>query len=209
MSINVPLKLSSDEPPPPTRRVVTPDKSGLAMEYADYVMRHVNEKLRKVLLVAPINEATFAAVFFALTYLGDLNKRPITLVLDTFGGDITAGLAMHDCITNIKQSVPVDILVTGACMSMGTVILQSARKRIATQHTTFMMHQLRGTNQGELGEMRDLHRHMEDMQRILNKIIVDRSGMSQKQLTKLIERRDCYISAEEALDINLIDEIEK
>lgn len=182
-------------------------KFGLALEYGEYIVKFVNENLRQVPLMGPINEPQFAATNHTLEYLAAIDKKKITILMDTYGGDITSGLAIYDLVKRIDHKVPIEIKATGACMSMGVIILQAARKRLATPHANFMMHQLRGVNEGVLGELRDRHKHLERLQHVLDGILIKRSGLTQKELTKLTDRRDHYITAAEALSLNLIDEI--
>lgn len=182
-------------------------KTGLALEYGEYIVKFINENLRQVLLIGPINEPQFAATNHTMEYLATIAKKPIDVLMNTYGGDINSGLAIYDLIKRIDHQVPVHITVTGACMSMGVIILQAARKRISTPHANFMMHQLRGVNEGVLGELRDRHKHLERLQHVLDDILIKRTGLSHKELTKLTDRRDHYITAEEALSLNLIDSI--
>lgn len=194
--------------------LVNPEKAkrfdphtGLALEYGEYIVKFINERLRQVLLIGPINEPAFAATNHTLEYLAALSKKPITVLMDTYGGDINSGMAIYDMMRRVDHKCPVNIKATGACMSMGVVILQAGRKRLATPHANFMLHQLRGVNEGVLGELRDRHRHMERLQHQLDDILIKRTGLTQRELTKLTERRDYYITAEEALNLNLIDGI--
>lgn len=182
-------------------------KSSLHLDYADYIVKHNNEKLRKFLIVGGINEVVFAACHQALTYMTSLNTHPVTITMASYGGEINAGLAIYDLIRETNKGTPVDIRVTGPCMSMATIVLQSARKRLATPHANFMLHQLRGSNEGDLGEQRDRHKHMEEVQDTLNNILSARTGMSVRAINKLIDRKDYFISAKEALKLNLIDKI--
>lgn len=182
-------------------------KTGLALEYGEYIVKYINENLRQVLLIGPINEPQFAANLHTMEYLAAIAKKPINVIMNTYGGDINSGLAIFDWVDRINRRVPIDITVTGACMSMGVIILQAARKRLSTPHANFMMHQLRGVNEGVLGELRDRHKHLENLQHVLDDILIKRTGLSRKELTKLTDRRDHYITAEEAQSLNLIDAI--
>lgn len=183
--------------------------TGLALEYGEYIVKYNNEKLRNFLLIGPINENAYAATQHTLSYLASQSRKPLTVLMDTYGGDINSGLALYDLMKTIDRTVPLHIRVTGACMSMGVVILQAGRTRVSTPHANFMLHQLRGVNEGVLGELRDRHRHMERLQHQLDDILIKRTGLTKKELTKLTERRDYYITAEEALSLNLIDKIEE
>lgn len=177
------------------------------MDYGEYLVRYGNEKLREFFLQGPINDQTLSFSVHTLNYLKAINDDPITVLMHTYGGDIHAGLAIFDLIARINKKVPVHVLATGACMSMGVIILQAGKLRLATKNSHFMLHQLRGTNEGDLGSQRDSFRQMENLQSSLNDILAHRTGKTPKQIDKLIDRKDYYISAPEALKMNLIDKI--
>ncbi len=176
-------------------------------DYGEFLVRFGNEKLREFFLQGPINEQAASFSLHTLNYMASLSNEPIKMYLCTYGGDINQGMLIYDLVTRLNETVPVDIIATGTCMSMGVVLLQSGRKRLATKHTHFMLHQLRGTNEGDLGEQRDRYRHMESLQATLNTVLASRTGKTAKQIDKLIDRKDYYIKAEDALKLNLIDGI--
>ena len=182
-------------------------KTNVNLEYGEHIVKHNNEKLRRFLIVGQINDAVYAATTQSLQYIASLNNKPITVTMNSYGGDIDSGLAIYDLVRELNKTVPVDIVATGSCMSMAAIILQSARKRLSMPHTSFMLHQLRGANAGDLGEQRDRYKHMENMQLKLNTVLSQRTGMSMKQIDKLIDRKDYFISSAEALQLNLIDKI--
>lgn len=179
----------------------------VVVDYGEFLVRFGNEKLREFLLVGPITEQSFSFVFHTLHYMASLSSEPIMVKLFTYGGDIDAGMAIYDLIVDMNKTVPVDITCTGSCMSMGVVILQAGRKRYATPHTHLMLHQLRGTNEGDLGSQRDRYKHMESLQTALNNVLAARTGKTPRQIDKLIDRKDFYISAQDALKQGLIDGI--
>lgn len=193
------------EPQMPMPRTKKAAASGL--DYGESMMKHMSETLREFPLIGPINELAFGITNLSLNYLGCLSNKPITVLMDTYGGDINSGFAIYDLVHRMNRRVRVDIMATGACMSMGVVILQAGRQRLATPHTNFMLHQLRGMNEGELGELRDRHKHMERLQHTLDEILIGRSKLSAREIARLTDRRDSYITAQEALKLNLIDKI--
>jgi len=179
----------------------------LNLDYGDSVVRYVNEALRRPQLLGPVTDPMNATAFHTLHYLANTSKDPITLTITTLGGDIMDGFSIHDLILDLRRKAPIDILASGACMSMGVIILQAARRRLSYPHTHFMLHELQGQNQGDLGELRDRHRHMLAIQKRLNELLSKRTGLSVQKIAKLIERKDCYINAQEAKQLGLIDEI--
>jgi ATP-dependent Clp protease, protease subunit len=202
-----PMTIKTVQPLKIKTATTTTAKPTLTLEYGEFVLKYVNEELGVFAMSGPVNDVMHSATTHTLRYIASLHpKRPILCEMSTYGGDILNGLALYDLIPLIP--VPVDIRATGACMSMGVIILQAARKRSATPYAQFMLHQLQGSNTGDLGAMRDQHKHMEDLQKKLNAILANRTGMSTQKINSLINRKDYYISAQEALELNIIDAIE-
>ena len=98
---------------------------------------------RRLNLFGEIDLGTYAHVSNALKYmqLKD-SKKPIDLYLNTRGGDVINGLAIYDFIVEMNKTTPIDITVNGACMSMGTIILQAGRKRRAYKNSEFLLHEV-------------------------------------------------------------------
>lgn len=164
-------------------------------------------ELRIVDLMGTVDSGMAYEAGMRLRYLASENKKPITLYLNTPGGSVVDGLAMYDMIKSINSKVPVNIIANGACMSMGMIILQAGTKRLATPNTHFMLHELMYSGQGKLSEQQDQYEHAKRLQERLNTILSGRTGMRPNELTKKINRKDYYITAEEALKYKLIDEI--
>ena len=92
---------------------------------------------RTLLLFGEINaESTskFVKNFHAL----EQSDAPITILLNTDGGDQDQGMVIHDII--MASAAPVTIMVTGCAYSMGSVILQAADKRVVTKYSSVMFH---------------------------------------------------------------------
>lgn len=163
---------------------------------------------REIVLFGQIDNDMAYSAGVKLRYLAHENKRPITLVLNTPGGSVIDGMSLYDAITYVQEmGCDVRVVCTGACMSMGTIVLQAANERLCTPNAVFMLHELSMVNAGSLGQLKDRHNEAERLQRMLNDILMKRSGVSKDQLSKLIERRDLYLTAQEARKYNFIDDI--
>ena len=160
---------------------------------------------REILLVGPIDQTVHYYLARLLHYMVGESKERITITLNPPGGTLPDGLAVYDLITNIAKRVPIHIVGTGACMSMGVIILQAATKRYATRNTSFLLHELQGINVGTLGQQKDVHGEMLRLQSTLNDILAERTGLSKKELTKLYERQEKFLDVDEAKKYNLID----
>ena len=89
------------------------------------------ERLREVYLVGDIDKDSARQVIERMRELANENSRPITLYLNTAGGNVTDGLAIHDSIREIvSRGCEVTIVVQGMAYSMGSVVLQAASERL-------------------------------------------------------------------------------
>jgi ATP-dependent Clp protease protease subunit len=130
----------------------------------------------------------------------------IQILLSTYGGNVYDGLSLYDAIKNSKTDV--DITCFGKIMSMGIVILLSAKTRKAYRNTTFMIHEL---TSGVIGKLADMEESIDEAKRI-NRVIFDiiekETKITHSWLKEIYnKRKDWFFTAEEALEIGLITEI--
>ena len=130
----------------------------------------------------------------------------IQILLSTYGGNVYDGLSLYDAIKNSKTDV--DITCFGKIMSMGIVILLSAKTRKAYRNTTFMIHEL---SSGVIGKLADMEESIDEAKRI-NRVLFDIIEKETKITHSCLEeiynkKKDWYFTAEEALEIGLITEI--
>ncbi|MBW8867041.1 MAG: ATP-dependent Clp protease proteolytic subunit, partial [Acidobacteria bacterium] len=86
-----------------------------------------SDRLRDVYLIGDIEKDTARACIERLRDLANDNARPITLFINSAGGNVTDGLAIHDAIRHIiSRGVEVTIIVQGMAYSMGSIVLQAA-----------------------------------------------------------------------------------
>ena len=99
--------------------------------------------------------------------LSSIEMPHIQILLSTYGGNVYDGLSLYDAIKNSKTDV--DITCFGKIMSMGIIVLLSAKTRKAYQNTTFMIHELAS---GVIGKLADMEESIDEAKR-LNKILFD------------------------------------
>jgi ATP-dependent Clp protease protease subunit len=154
-----------------------------------------------------IDDTFLTSLRARLVHLTLVSKKPITIYLNTVGGLITSGLGAYDLILSMRRECPVNIMATGACMSMGVIVLQAGTKRLATPHTTFLLHELQMTTGGALSKVLDDQTQAKKMQNTLDSIVERRTGQNMTKLRQLFTRRDYYLNAQEMLEHHLIDGI--
>jgi ATP-dependent Clp protease protease subunit len=133
-------------------------------------------------------------------------EKDITLYVNSPGGVVSAGLAIYDTIQYIKPDV--STICIGQAASMGAILLAAGTKgkRYCLPHARVMLHQPLG---GAGGQASDVAIHAKEIIRIkstLNEIIQKHSGQPAEVIARDTDR-NFYMSAEEAKNYGLIDEI--
>lgn len=144
---------------------------------------------------------------FRLQYLLSRSDDPITIQLNSLGGDVYQGLALYDSIRAASEKTEINVVALGTCMSMAVVVLQAGTKRYSLPNTSFLMHEISSFAAGKLSELKDEQSEMARLEGVMNQIVADRTGMPVKKLQRLFERKDLFIDAKTAKRYNLIDKI--
>ena len=167
-------------------------------------------KDRIIFLAEDVNATSASLVVAQLLFLESEDPdKEIYLYINSPGGSITDGMAIVDTINYIK--CPVSTICVGMAASMGAVLLASGAKgkRYATPNAEILIHQPLIGGHGITGQTTDIKIHAENMIKTrerLNKILSDCTGKPLEQIMQDTER-DHYMTAEEALEYGLIDEI--
>lgn len=162
---------------------------------------------RIIFLTGEINDAVADTVVAQLIYLeGKDPNKDICLYINSPGGSVTAGLAIYDTMNYIKCDV--STICIGLAASMGAFLLSSGKKgkRYALPNSEIMIHQPLGGAQGQASDIKIQADHILKTKKRLNTILSQNSGKPYEQVEKDTDR-DNYLSAEEAKDYGLIDEI--
>ncbi|MBQ2187617.1 MAG: ATP-dependent Clp protease proteolytic subunit [Bacteroidales bacterium] len=131
---------------------------------------------------------------------------PILFYLSTGGGTCYDGMALHDVIE--ASPTPIEVICTGKIMSMGVVVALGAKVRKAYRNTTFMIHQVQGLSIGSLREMEDTVAEVSRINDMLFRIIKEKTSITEAQLNDVVQnRRDWFMTADEALKLGIITEI--
>ena len=167
------------------------------------------DKLRDVYLIGDIEKDTARACIERLRELASDNNRPITLYINSAGGNVTDGLAIHDAIRHIiSRGVEVTIVVQGMAYSMGSVVLQAASpgRRLAQPHAWIMIHEPAKWAgwQSTSAAAQHLDR-LKQMQGQIYQILASRSGKPLQKIIRDTKRTDFYLDAKAALEYGLID----
>ena len=162
---------------------------------------------RIIFLGVPIDDDVANIVLAQLLFLASSdNAGDITLYLNTPGGSVSAGLAIYDTMQQVEPDVAT--VCTGMAASMGAVLLCAGTrgKRSALPHSRVMIHQPLGGAQGQASDIEIAAREILKVKQTLYSIISTHTGKTLKRITADGDR-DYWMSAEEALEYGMIDEI--
>ncbi len=162
---------------------------------------------RIIFLTGEINDAVADTVVAQLIYLeGKDPNKDICLYINSPGGSVTAGLAIYDTMNYIKCDV--STICIGMAASMGAFLLSSGQKgkRYALPNSEIMIHQPLGGAQGQASDIKIQADHILKTKHRLNTILSMNSGKPYEIVEKDTDR-DNYLSAEDAKEYGLIDEI--
>lgn len=133
----------------------------------------------------------------------------VTVVLATIGGSIDCALGAHDLIKAINDEgkISVDVLATGYCYSAGVILLQAGKRRLATPNTILMVHESLSLHFGKLTEVREDVKFVDRLVERVWQLLSERSKLTVERLKEETKGKNWWLTAQEALDLGLIDEI--
>ena len=185
------------------------DKSNQGERAYDIYSRLLKDRI--VMLNGEVNDESAASVVAQLLYLDSLNHDDISLYINSPGGSVTAGMAIYDVMNYIKSDV--STICAGMAASMGAFLLSSGTKgkRFSLPNGEVMIHQPLGGTGSNPVQATDFKIHADNIMKTkekINRILSENSKKSYEEMCNLTER-DNFLSAEEALELGLIDEIIK
>ena len=166
-------------------------------------------KERIIFLGGPINDQVASLIVAQLLFLEHQDsKKDIKLYINSPGGSGTAGLAIYDTMQYIKPDV--STICVGMAASMAAVLLSAGKKgkRIILPNSEVLLHQVMGGAEGQAIEVEITARHIIKIKDRLNQVLAKHTGQSLSKIEKDTDR-DFYMSAQEAKEYGIVDEIIK
>ena len=166
-------------------------------------------KDRIIFLGEEINDAVASTVVAQLLFLESEDPgKDIHMYINSPGGSVTAGMAIYDTMNYVKCDVSTTCI--GMAASMGAFLLSSGAKgkRYALPNAVVMIHQPLGDAQGQASEVQIEAEHILKTKKKLNQILADNAGKPVEEVEKDTDR-DNWLSADEAKEYGLIDEVIK
>lgn len=166
-------------------------------------------KERIIFLGEEVNDASASLIVAQLLFLDAEDPgKDIYLYINSPGGSVTAGMAIFDTMNYIKSDV--STICTGMAASMGAFLLAAGAKgkRFALPNSTIMIHQPLGGVQGQASDIKIHTEYLLMIKEKLNKILSENTGKPLEQVENDTDR-DNFLSADEAKEYGLIDEVMK
>ncbi len=164
-------------------------------------------KERIIFLTGPVYDQVSALICAQLLFLESENpSKDIAFYINSPGGVVSAGLAIYDTMQYIRS--PVSTVCIGQAASMGSLLLASGAKgkRYALPNARVMVHQPSGGAQGQASDIEIQAREILVLRKRLNEIYVRHTGQALEAIERKLER-DSYMSAEEARDFGIVDQV--
>ncbi|HID92419.1 TPA: ATP-dependent Clp protease proteolytic subunit [Candidatus Gracilibacteria bacterium] len=162
---------------------------------------------RIIFLGSAIDSQVANTVIAQLLFLEKVDpKKDIIMYVNSPGGHVTAGLAIYDAMQLVKPDV--SVVCVGLAASMGSIILCGGAKgkRYSLPHSEVMIHQPLGGAEGQASDIKIAALHIEKTGNVLYGILAKHSGQTIEKIEADCDR-DNYMTAEEAKEYGLIDEV--
>jgi len=166
-------------------------------------------KDRVIFLGSQVDDSVDNSIIAQMLFLeADDPDKDIKLYINSPGGSITAGMAIYDTMQYL--TCPVSTICLGMAASMGAFLLAAGApgKRFALPNSEIMIHQPSGGTQGQATDIEIQAKRILRMKKELNEILAQRTGQSLEKIMNDTER-DYFMSAAEAKEYGLIDEVIK
>lgn len=166
-------------------------------------------KDRIIFLGTEIDDNVANAIVAQLLFLeAEDPEKDIIMYINSPGGVVTAGMAIFDTMNYIKPDV--QTVCIGQAASMGALLLAAGAKgkRFALEHSRIMIHQPLGGARGQATDIEIQAKEILRMKEMLSQILAEATGKNIDEILKDTER-DNYMSASEAVEYGLIDQVFK
>jgi ATP-dependent Clp protease protease subunit len=164
-------------------------------------------KERIIFIGTPIDDDVANLIIAQMLFLdGEDSGKDISIYVNSPGGVVSAGLAIYDTMQYIKS--PCSTICVGQAASMAAVLLAAGAKgkRFSLPNSRVLIHQPMGGAQGQASDIEIHAKEIIKLRDRLNRILVKHTGQTVKKIEKDTDR-DYYMSAEEAKEYGIVDEI--
>jgi ATP-dependent Clp protease protease subunit len=171
----------------------------------DIFSRLLRERI--VFVTGQVEDQMASLIVAQLLFLESENpSKPISMYVNSPGGVVTAGMAIHDTMQYIKPKV--STVCIGQACSMGSFLLAAGEKgmRIALPQARIMVHQPSGGAQGMASDIEIQAKEILRLKHRMHELYADYTGKPEKEIAEAMDR-DTWLSAEEAQKFGLVDKV--
>jgi ATP-dependent Clp protease protease subunit len=171
----------------------------------DIYSRLLRERI--IFVTGGVEDHMASVITAQLLFLESENpKKDIYMYINSPGGVVTAGMAIHDTMNYIRPKV--GTVCIGQAASMGAFLLSAGEPgmRVALSNARIMIHQPSGGAQGMASDIEIQAREILRIRHRMNELMAHYTGQSIEEIEKNVER-DKFFSAHEAKDFGLVDEV--
>lgn len=161
---------------------------------------------RMIFIDGVITDEMASDITKQLLYLSSVSSEDITLVINSPGGSVTAGLAIYDAMKGVPCDVSTICLGMAASMSAFLLAAGTKGKRCATPNSEVMIHQVMGGASGQAVDVQIAAHRIGRMKDTLNRMLADFSGQPLERI-RIDTDRDHFMTAEEAAAYGMVDQI--
>lgn len=159
---------------------------------------------RMVFITDVIDDVLASNIIKQLIYLASVSNEDITVVINSPGGSVTAGMAIYDTMSGI--SCDVSTVCLGMAASMGAFLLAAGTKgkRYATPNSEVMIHQVMGGASGQAVDVQIAARRIGQKKDNLNNLLASFTGQPLERI-QIDTDRDYFMTTQEAIEYGMID----
>lgn len=181
------------------------EKSQLGERVYDIYSRLLKDR---IIFIGGVMDDQLANIIIAqLLYLeNEDSDKDIYLYINSPGGTVTAGLAVHDTMQYIKPDI--STICVGITASMGAFLLSAGKKgkRFALPNSKILIHQVMGGMEGQASDIKIHAQEILKTKQLINKLLAKYTGKNEKQIEKDTDR-DKFMSPKEAREYGIIDKV--
>lgn len=162
---------------------------------------------RRLFITGKINENSAMTFFQQLMYLNaEDSSKPISVFVNSPGGEIDNGLLMYDAI--VGSQAPVRMFCTGGAYSLGAVLFAAGKERYMLPHSKLMLHEplLGGKIGGNASSIKSISDSLLETKSMINKLLALHTEKTEEEINKMTSY-DHYFTAKEAVEMGLADGI--
>lgn len=163
---------------------------------------------RRIFLNGEINEETANDFLSQMLYLEQESNAPVTIYINSLGGNVNAGLVIYDCIQ--ASELEINMVCAGTAASMAAIIFAGGQKerRFILPHSKVMIHEplLAGGVGGSATSIKNISDSILETREIVNGILAKHTGKTVKEINRATSF-DNYMNAEEAIRFGLCDKV--